>query len=140
MSNGTSELSRTERGTVGHCYTSAGGSLIANNHFQAQVALNAPDIRPQVTHEPVSIPPQLHAVYPELSRLTWPDTSSDLYDISLLVPQRLDRIEARGFTRRVEAEKDADGGGEGDRQEDRIGRDDGRPIGQRRHQLGTHHP
>jgi hypothetical protein len=100
--------------------------LIANDHFRGQAALNALDLHRRVTRAPVNVPPQLLAVHPELERLMQVDTSSTLF-----VPQRLNRIEAGGLARRIEPEEDPNGGGEGNRQEDRIRRDDGRPVGQR---------
>src|SRR5437660_9431788 len=49
--------------------------------------------------------------------LTYPTYLTYLTYPTLFVPQRLDRIESRGLTRRVPPEKDSDGGGDAHREE-----------------------
>src|SRR5882724_12512068 len=49
----------------------------------------------------------------------------------LLVPERFDRIQPRGFARRVEAEEDPDGGGEAEGENDRGRCQHGAPLRQR---------
>jgi hypothetical protein len=48
---------------------------------------------------------------------------------TLLIPQRLNRVEASRFAGRIEAEEDPYGGGEGNGQDNGVWRDDGRPVG-----------
>jgi uncharacterized protein YecE (DUF72 family) len=38
--------------------------LIENNHFRGQAALNASDVRRQLTRAPLNVPPQLMSAYP----------------------------------------------------------------------------
>ena len=52
------------------------------------------------------------------------------------MPQAFDRAEAGGAPRGVEAEEDADRGGEAEREEDRVERDDHRPVVRERHAAG----
>ena len=46
--------------------------LIANNHFRGQSAVNALELRSQLLHAPIPIPPPLLAAYPELEQIAAP--------------------------------------------------------------------
>src|SRR5436190_4901509 len=56
--------------------------------------------------------------------------------LQLLVSQRVDRVELRGFARRVEAEEDSDRRGDDERDDDRLRTDDDRPLDDALDQLG----
>src|SRR5438876_10750394 len=48
----------------------------------------------------------------------------------LIGAERIERVEPRGLSRRIESEEDSNRGGEAERKPDRLRRDEGPPFGQ----------